>query len=323
MDPNLLISVATIIHNDADIVLHYLEETSGVLDENFKHYEILLVDNGSTDNSVALVKEVIGRYNSIRLLILSKENDGEIAFTAALENSIGDYVVLIDIRTDPPQMIPEMVDRCALGYDYVIAKRATGKEDPFFYRILSWLFHKCINFFTHQKLEMDWSNYVCFSRRLVNAIIQIKDRVRYLKYLKTEVGFSHQAVPYNPKPRAEKKQTRTFWKRLSWSMETIVSNTDRLIRIATLLAFITSLANFLFIFYALGVKLFMSGVAKGWTSTSIIIATMFGVLFLILSIFGEYISVVYKETKKGPLYHIADEVTGSLMFDKFDQKNVT
>jgi glycosyltransferase involved in cell wall biosynthesis len=108
---NNLISVVTVIQNNADLLEPYIKETIEVLDKTFTNYELILLDNGSTDDSVCKVKEIVSNISNIRLVILSRQYHKETALAAALEQSIGDYVVLMDFNSTPPSLIPELIKK--------------------------------------------------------------------------------------------------------------------------------------------------------------------------------------------------------------------
>lgn len=322
MDKDKLVSVTAVLHNCADIILDFVQDVSGILSTSYQHFEIVLLDNGSTDETVDLTKQLLKKFKQVRLIILSRNYDEQIAYTAALENCIGDYVVNLDVNTDPPALIPAMVEKAAAGCEIVIAEAVNGNKDPFWYRTFSRLFYRFSNAITDFKVDLNWSNYFCFTRKMVNSIIQIKDRVRYLKYLKTEIGYSHGTVSYERINRSGKKVNKRLSVRFFFAIEMLFSSTEKLMRAATVMALMTSVLSVVYMLYALVIKIFKSDVAAGWTSMSMIIAFMFAVMFFLLFIIGEYLLLVYKETKKGPLYHMADEYCSSVLFADFKDKNV-
>jgi dolichol-phosphate mannosyltransferase len=322
VDKNILVSVATVLHDDARSVTSYIEEASAVLQGRFQHFELVLIDNGSVDPTVDTVRQTMGKFPHIRLVALSREYDEQVAITAALENSIGDFVVIMDLHTDPPGLVPEMVEKARSGYDIVTAEVAGRKRGPLLYRCLANVFYRVSNLVADYRVDVNASNFVCFSRKMVNSILQIRDRVRYLKYLKTDIGYSQATIPYEQISRCAGRRRKNSWNRIFFAFDTLVSNSGKLMRVATALSLLTSVLSFGYILYALAIKLFKEGVPEGWASTSMVLAFMFGVMFFILFIIGEYISLVYKEARKGPLYHVADEFNSSVLFEQIRERNV-
>ena len=323
MNVNNIISVATIVQNNADLIEDFIIEVCGILKNNYKHYELILVDNGSTDETVSKACNAAGIHKNIRIIILSKEYDDEISYTAALENAIGDFVVLIDCVYDPPELIPKMVDICVSGQDFVLAEYIGKSIDTIWYRSLMYVFYKFFSLVVSSNVKTSFTNYICFSRTMVDAIIKVSDRIRWIKFMNIEVGYRKEVIQFENIRRAERKSLHKSWKRLLFGLEVLFSNSNYMLRGVNLLSFTVSLLSFSYIIYAFGIYFLKPNVAEGWASTSVVLSTFFGFMFLILGIIGEYLSVIHKEIKKGPLYHVAREVSTSELFELFDEKNVT
>lgn len=322
MDVNKLISVATITYNCANILKAYIEEVTEILSKIYKYYEIIIIDNGSTDDTIETVRQLMKGREQVRIIVLSRHYDEQITWTAALENSIGDYVVLMDINTDPPGLIPELIELSASGADIVTAETRERKNDPMLYRILTKIFYDICNLFTEYRLDLNWSNYVCFSRKVVNSLTQVKSRIRYLKYLKMEIGFSHKIIQYDQINRSGGKLRKRIINRFFFAIETLFSSSDKVLKLATSFALLISLINMGYIVFAIGIKIFQKDLIGGWASTSVVLSLMFAFLFLFLFIIGSYIGIIHKETRKSPLYYIADEYTNTDLFKDLDGRNV-
>ncbi|PLR84337.1 glycosyltransferase family 2 protein [Bacillus sp. V33-4] len=317
-----IVSVATILNNDEKILDSFIEETSSILSDHFSNYEIVLVENGSRDNSLTKIKELQNKFRNIRLTGLSKQYDDEIARTAALDNSIGDYVILMDINYDPPSLIPDMIDKALSGYDLVIGERNNRKDDNLFERISAKMFYSLSKSLTGYNINPNYSDYVCISRKMVNSLVQIRDRSRYLKYLNLEVGFKQTAIKYDRIKRSNNGNKKNFFNKLGFALEVIVTNSDKLLRWSALFGFFISFINLFYLLYIVLVAVFKKDVAAGWISSSLVNTTMFFFLFLLLSIISVFISSVLKETKKGSLYYVSEETNSSVIYKDIDKKNI-
>jgi len=134
------------------------------------------------------------------------------------------------------------------------------------------------------------------------------------------MGYSFDIIPYK---KSLAKNKDNYLKNLKFSLEIFISSSDRLLKFASIIALLIFLLNFIYFFYSLGIRIFKEDVERGWTSTSLILSIMFGALFFILFILIEYLSIIYKETKKGPLYYISTEINNADLFINFNQKNIT
>lgn len=317
-----IVSVAAIVNNDEEILDSYIQETSTILSSEYTNYEIVLVENGSKDKSSSTIKELQTKYRNIRLVVLSKEYDFEIARTTALDNCIGDYVVLMDLNFDPPSLITEMVEKATSGYDLVVGERNNRKDDTFFEGLSARMFYSISKNLTGYNINPNYSDFMCFSRKMVNSLVQIRDRSRYLKYLNLEVGFKQTAIKYDRIRRTINGKKRNFLNKLGFALEVIVTNSDKLLRWSALLGFSISFLNLVYLVYIFLVALFKKDVAAGWISSSIVNTTMFFFLFLLLSIISIFISSVLKETKKGSLYYVSEETNSSVIYKDIDKKNI-
>jgi glycosyltransferase involved in cell wall biosynthesis len=322
MSNDFIVSVATIVNNDTRILEKFIQETSYILLNHFNNYEIVLVDNGSTDNSNLIIKDLQKKYKNIRLIILSKQYDEEHARTAALDNCIGDYVVLIDLNFDPTHLIPKMVEKALSGYDLVIGERNDRKDDALVDRLSAGVFYKVSEKLTGYYINPNYSDFVCFSRKMVNSLVQIRDRSRYLKYLKMDVGYKHTTIQFDRINRSNTKKNTDFFNNLGFALEVLVTNSDKLLRWSSLLGFFISFLNLFYMVYIFIIAVSKKDVAAGWISSSLVNSTMFFFLFLILSIISIYISSVLKETKKGSLYYISEETSSSVIYKDVDKKNI-
>lgn len=324
MDNNTLVSVLVVLQNDADILPALLDECQAVCAAHYGHYEILLVDSGSADNTVEVAREAMQCRKNVRLLVLAREYDEEIAWFAALENCIGDYAVLLEARLDPPDLIPRLVDACQGGVDTVVAEQPDPARGSLVYNLLAWLFYRLFSLLSGRQVRMEWSNCACLSRKAVNAVLQIKDRVRYLKYLTASLGGRMVTLPYERRPRGRKRRDgRRLLRGLRRALDVMASSSDTLIRSASFLSFGFSLLSLGYLGYTLAVYFLKTNVAEGWSSLSAALATLFFALFFILGILCEYVAIISKETKSGPLYVIMDEISCPRLFHKADERNVS
>lgn len=311
---DILLTVVLVVENDQDIVDEAVRDIHSVLSETFSYFEILIIDNGSKDYTQLLVKKIQQKIPNIRLLVLSRSYHLEIAFAAALDNSSGDYVVLVDINYDPPRMIPKLIDEAAKGYDIVIAERKDRKEDSLIERVLTGWFYGLLGKILGFEFSTNASYFRVLSRRVVNSVVKIKNKNRYLKYFSAVVGFNHTSVIYQRINRRKLRiKRRGFLKSLIFAFDIIISNSSAPLRLAAIVGVLAGFTNLVFLVYVFVITLVKERVAEGWVTTSVMSATMFFLIFLILTIMSEYIARILNEAKEQPLYFIAEETTSSVL----------
>jgi glycosyltransferase involved in cell wall biosynthesis len=302
-----LVSVLTVVENDASIATAFVEETSRVMSENYRYYELVIVDNNSSDGSDFLIQTLQKSIPNVRLLRLSRTHDVEIAITAGLDNCVGDYVVVLNPRYDPSDLIPEMLEKAISGYDVVIAERECRNDQPFLQRQLAVLFYRIASRLLGYPLQPNATHFRVFSRQVVNSISRIGNKNRYLKYLNALVGFKQTHITYQRKYRGELRRDEGILRSMVAGVDLIISNSAVPLRIASLLGFCSSALSLLYTGYVLVITLVKQKIAEGWITTNLMNSTMFFLLFLILTILSEYVARILDEARERPLYFVAYE----------------
>lgn len=306
-----LITVAAVLDNDKDILEPFLRDLTRVLAGHYTHYEVLLVDNGSTDGAAELVRSLQSQAPNLRLLRLSRHYGSEIAIAAALDNSIGDYVALMDLRTDPTEVVPEMVERAASGFEVVIGELRSAPRGSWLRRLQSRLFYRLASKVLGCELRPNTSMFRVFSRQVVNSITRVRNKNRSLKYLNVLVGFRQTHFEYEAVNR-KGGGAKPYRQSASQAIDLIVTNSALPLRAAALIAVFACLLDLAYFGYILLVSLIKSRVAEGWVTTNLTHTTMFLMLFLVLMILAEYIARITEEIQDRPLYFVEYETNSTV-----------
>lgn len=303
-----LISVILVTQNDQDIAQSVIRELNDLLKNSYNFFEILIVDNGSNDGSVDNIKNLQQELPNIRLLVLSRRYDQEIAFAAALDNCLGDFVVIMDMYCDPPALIPVLLLKAQAGFDVVIADRKDRSDNTWVEKMFAQLFYKIYGNLSGFYFSPNASYFRVLSRRALNSVIQIKNKSRYLKYFNAMVGFKQTHIVYDRVYRKNKNQHKAgFVHSLIKALDVIISNTVLPLRLVSVFGVLASFLNLFFLVYVFVISVIKDHIAEGWISSSVMSASMFFLLFLFLSVISEYIARILVESKDQPLYFIADE----------------
>jgi polyisoprenyl-phosphate glycosyltransferase len=317
--PDIFVSVLAVVDNDGSMIEEYVAETTRILAENFVYYELLIVDNGSTDGSSNKIQQLQKEIPNIRLLRLSRAYDKEIAIAASLDNSIGDYVAIMDLRCDPPEMIPAMVQQAVSGFDVVIAEQLDRGRDSRLENFLRKIFYMLASGILGEALQPQASYFRVLSRRVVNSLTRIKNKSRYFKYFTALVGFRQTHIPYKRVYRCSPDTGKPgFWQSAGIALDIILSNSARPLRWAVRLGLLASLINLAYFGYIFVVTLVKKRIAEGWLTTNVMSTLMFFFLFMILTVLSEYVARILEETKDRPLYFIDYEVDSPIMSYKQD-----
>jgi len=318
---SVFVSVVCRLRDERGLVEPLLDDLVRVLRAHYENWEIVLVDDGSRDGTTARVKELLGRYEGVRLLRLSRAFGLDVALTAGLESAIGDVVVTLSAESDPPEIIPQLVDvvrrENAAVYGVAPARRRGFLREAGG-RIFHWLCRRVLDL----PIEPHSTQLRALPRQAVNAIVEIKDRHRYLRALTPYIGYETRTVQYRPISRSGRPARESLFDAADAAIAVIVGNSTRPLRIVSWLALLAAFLNVLYIAYVFAVRIFKTRVAEGWMTLSLQNAGMFLLLFLILAVVTEYIGRILDETRERPLYYIAEEANSSVMVPSAERRNV-
>jgi dolichol-phosphate mannosyltransferase len=270
--------------------------------------EIILVDDGSRDASFTLMSAMHTKDPRVKVIRLSRNFGHQIAITAGLELAQGDAVILMDgDLQDPPELLPRMVSFWKEGYHVVYAVKKSRRENAL-KRIAFKLFYRILYALSTIKIPMDAGNFSLMDRRVVEVLRAMPERNRYISGLRAWAGFRQTAIDYDREPRFAGKPQMSFRRLVQLALDGIFSFSNVPLRMAIYLGLTTAAASFAGALYVVYEKIFTNTAILGWASTIISILFMGGMILVTLGVIGEYISRIYEEVKKRPLYVIREKV---------------
>lgn len=316
------VSVVAPLWNDSDILDAFVEDTTAMLACNYANYELVLVDDGSNDDTRICIEALLRAHDCIRYIPLSRRFGQEIAISAGLESVIGDFTVVMLPDSDPPKLVPEMVEIARAGSEIVFGVRKTRTGDPWWLRAGAAGFYWLCNRILGLHLPRNATHFRVLSRRAVNALIQVRDQRRYLRTLSGYIGFEDASFAYEPVHRRTVPRRKSGGEAISLAVNIVVSNSTRPLRYLSWLGVIVAGLNVLYIGYIALIYLFKSDVAEGWVTQSMQSAVMFFFLFLTLAVLGEYVGQLLDEVRARPLYVARQERVSSVLIADGERVNV-
>ena len=315
VDPTL--SIVVPVHNEADVIPTLLPRLFKVCRQLGFATELLFVDDGSSDNSVALLLQARRRYPEIRVLQLSRNFGKEAAVTAGLHHARGDAMILMDADLqDPPELVSDMVAEWRKGADVVLMKRRSRAGESWLKRGTASLFYRLINRISDAPIPVDTGDFRLMSRRTVAELNRLPERNRYLKGMFAWVGMPTVTLEFDRDPRAAGNTKWNYLKLAHLAVEGITSFSTRPLRIAVILGLLAAGAGGLFGAWEV-LKALLWGVSTpGYASMIAIVTFLSGVQLLCVGLLGEYVGRIYMETKQRPVFIVAEDSDDLLQDDQ-------
>jgi polyisoprenyl-phosphate glycosyltransferase len=274
-------------------------------------FEIIFVDDGSTDGSPAWIAAKAREDQRVKMLRLSRNFGHQIAITAGMDHADGDAVVIIDADLqDPPEAIPELLAKWREGNQVVYAVRESREGETWLKKFLAESFYQLFHRLAKVDVPMRAGDFRLVDRAVVNALKQVRELHRFMRGLTSWVGFTQTAVYYKRAARHAGKTKYPVWKsaRLAWDAITSFSATP--LRWITGFGMLVSVVGFVLALNIVLTKVFGSGnqFQQGWTSLAAIMLLLGGIQLVCVGLLGQYVSRVFEEAKKRPLYFIKEKV---------------
>jgi glycosyltransferase involved in cell wall biosynthesis len=302
-----LYSVIIPVYNEAEVVPALYWRLTRVMEGLGELYEIIFVDDGSRDDSPALLRDLWEKDPRVRFLSLSRNFGHQIAITAGLDHSSGQAVIVMDADLqDPPEVIPQLIEQWRKGFDLVFAVRQQRRGDGLFKRATAALFYRIFRRLSATDIPMDAGDFRLMSRRAVEALKVIRERNRFIRGLAGWIGFPQISVPFVRDVRQAGKTKYSLKTMVRFAFNGIISFSLVPLQLAGYFGFVVSATSFVYLAYAVWLKLFTDRVVLGWTSVMVAMLFLGGVQLISLGIIGEYLGRIYEEVKQRPLYIIGE-----------------
>ncbi len=270
-------------------------------------YEIVYVDDGSRDATPGMLQELQAHDSRVRVVYLSRNFGHQFAVTAGLAHAKGEAVIIMDADLqDPPEVAIEMIQRWQEGYDVVYGVR-TGREGETRFKLLTaTLFYRLIRWLSDTEIPLDSGDFRLLDRKVVDAIVSMPERDRFIRGMVSWTGFRQIGVHYRRAPRFAGETKYPLPKMVRFALDGILSFSVKPLRLSTLMGFVSAGLALIGILYALGIRLFTQRWVTGWTALVIAILFLGGAQLISLGIIGEYIGRLYGEAKRRPLYLVRE-----------------
>jgi glycosyltransferase involved in cell wall biosynthesis len=307
------LSVVFVVRNQADTLEALLSNATELIASIVSDYELIVVDNASSDDSISLLKRLTDEsgFANLQIYALTKEVDLDTASWVGLESALGDFVAVIDPLADDIGYLPTMLEKAVSGADVVFVCNTERLMQSMLYRFAYRLFHSAYSWFNNIHLAKEAPQYRMLSKKVINFILQHPKPAMSYRHLPATGGFARAYLSYSATPKPQPR------KRLGDSVDRgvrmLVSSTRAPMRLVTALSLFGAVVNLLYCGYVVAIAVLKADVAPGWVSLSLQESGMFFLTSLVLLVLGEYILNMASFSNEGPLYHIGQEFTSARM----------
>src|SRR5258706_4756175 len=300
-------SIVAPIYNEIDNLPELYRRVKDVMDSSAESWELVLVDDGSTDGSTEKIRELGQKGKTVRPVIFARNFGHQVAITAGWDYSRGDAVVIIDADLqDPPEMILELAKKWKEGYEVVYAVRGERAGESWFKLWTASLFYRLIYSITDVKIPVDTGDFRLMDRKVVNVLKKMKERHRFPRGMSAWVGFKQIGVTYKRAARVAGVTKYPFNKMIRLALNAITSFSYFPLQVATFFGFFSAGLSILAIPIVIYMRILGSGAFFGQATTLIAVLFLGGVQLISLGILGEYVGRLYDEAKGRPLYIVRE-----------------
>ena len=303
----MIYSVIIPTYNEEEVITELHKRLTAVMRSMKKSYELIFVDDGSSDNTAHIIAKIVRSDKNTRLISFSKNFGHMPAITAGMKFVKGKAVIIIDADLqDPPEAIPEMAKLWRDGYDVIYGKRKERQGETPFKKLTAILFYRLVNSLTPTDFPLDVGEFRLMDKKVCDAVNRMEEKHRYIRGLVSWAGFRQIEYEYVRAQRFAGKTKYPFRKMVSFAIDAIVSSSYKPLRLATTLGLLISVCSFVYLIIVLFQRLFTDTTITGWTSTIALILLTQGIVLMILGLIGEYIGRIFEETKDRPLYIVKE-----------------
>jgi hypothetical protein len=307
----LFLSVVCVVRNEGHRLKGMLEEIGEVVASLATDFEVVVVDNASDDDTVAVLRSLTqeGGMPNLQVYALVKEVDPDVASWVGLENALGDFVAVLDPVSDHVSFLPSMLESALGGAEVVFAANEIRAHQSLPYRVAYSTFNSLFKWASGVNIAREAPNFRLLSKRVVNYLLQHPQPALTYKFLPANAGFSRANLSYRAEHRSVR--TRRLFESIRRGLHLMVSTTTAPMRLVTALSLFGAAANVVYSIYVLAIAVFKADVAPGWVSLSLQQSGMFFLISLVLMVLGEYVISITVRHYGGPMYYVAQEFTSA------------
>jgi dolichol-phosphate mannosyltransferase len=302
------ISVVLPVYNEAAILGELHRRLHAALSSISEDYEIVMVDDGSRDESWKTMAELSAQDRRVKAIRLSRNFGQHYGITAGLDHCDGDWVVVMDSDLqDRPEEIPNLYAKAQEGFDVVVARRGRRRDAPL-KRLTSWLFYRVFSYLTDTHYDSQVGNFRIISRRVVENVRTVREQLRFFGGIVDWLGFPQTSIQVQHSERLAGKGAYNFRRLWRLGQDIIIAHSDKPLRLAVRVGFFISLVSFVYGVYVIWRALAHRVSVAGWSSLIASVYFLAGIVISILGIIGLYLGRTFAEAKKRPLYVVRERV---------------
>ncbi|HEX6292464.1 MAG TPA: glycosyltransferase family 2 protein [Herpetosiphonaceae bacterium] len=305
-----VLSVVAPVYNEAPTLPLFCERVIAALEPLGVPFEVVLINDGSRDSSLEVMHELHQRDPRIKAVNFSRNFGHQIAITAGIDYARGDAVVVIDSDLqDPPEVIPALFAKWREGYGIVFAQRSEREGETWFKKTTAAFFYRLIRRITNVNIPVDTGDFRLMDRKVVDALMRMREHHRFMRGLSVWVGFKQTGVEYRRAPRHAGETKYPLSKMLRFALDGITSFSYLPLQLATYFGFIIATIS-MFALVAVIILRLTGSQANFYGQASTLVSVLFlgGIQLIFLGIIGEYLGRIYDEVKRRPLYIVAEEL---------------
>ncbi|MGQ7334897.1 glycosyltransferase family 2 protein [Streptococcus suis] len=304
-----ILSIIIPCYNEEETIHPFLTATKEVENElsNELVFEYLFVNDGSKDATLKILREVSRDFDNVHYLSFSRNFGKEAALLAGLEHAKGDLITVMDVDLqDPPELLVPMYEKIKSGCDVVGTRRADRSGEPPIRSFFSKLFYQLINKVSDTEMVDGARDFRLMTRQVVNSILELQEVNRFSKGLFAWVGYKVDYISYENRERVAGESSWSFWSLFKYSLEGFINFSDAPLNLSVWSGLLSFLLSFFGVLFVIIRKLTIGGSIAGWASTVSIILFMGGLQLLSIGIIGKYVSKIFLETKRRPIYIVKE-----------------
>ncbi|QCJ44142.1 glycosyltransferase family 2 protein [Bacillus sp. S3] len=317
-----LISIVVPMYFEEEVARECYNRLKKVMEDYKINYEFVFINDGSTDKTMDILREISSGNHRSKVIDFARNFGHQNAVTAGIDHASGDAIVIIDADLqDPPELIPQLIDKWKEGYEVVYAKRKARKGETFFKLLTAKVFYRFLNYMSDIEIPKDTGDFRIIDRKVADVFKNMTERNRFIRGMMSWVGFRQTYVEYERDERFAGETKYPFRKMIKFASDGIIAFSSKPLRIVTGFGFFTVLISIGLLLYTIIVKLIGYQIEAGWASIMVAVSFFSGIQLLGLGIIGQYIARIYDESKNRPIYIVKETLNMDELSDYQEKGN--